>query len=279
MRRNYYELLNISVGASQEEVKKGYREQVLKYHPDRPGGGDLRIFQEIMEAYEVLGDEDRRAKYDGVYGFRVRGGYGELIGAMGMIRAIKKKLLLIGKFFESIGLWDFFHLKRELIFDGDWFRVSDGVLRLGFGELRKRFEVSGDHFERLECLKGIIELEGRNGYLMIEKALKDEDYEVRKLGVLAVGRFRIRQGLYLLNEIYLKSELDFKKTIIQVIGSLKTRRSEEYIVQRCYDENDEIRLEALKCIRTYHLSRCISRVEDLLYDNNPEVQDIVRSIL
>jgi molecular chaperone DnaJ len=63
---DYYEVLGLARGATQEEVKKAYRKSALKYHPDRnPGDKQAeKSFKEISEAYEVLGDEKKRQIYD-----------------------------------------------------------------------------------------------------------------------------------------------------------------------------------------------------------------------
>jgi molecular chaperone DnaJ len=63
---DFYETLEISRDASQEEIKKAYRKQALKYHPDRnPGDAEAeKRFKDIAEAYEVLSDEKKRQLYD-----------------------------------------------------------------------------------------------------------------------------------------------------------------------------------------------------------------------
>lgn len=60
---DYYETLNVSQGASQDEIKKSYRQLVKQHHPDKTGGDDI-YFKKISEAYEVLGDPVKRKKYD-----------------------------------------------------------------------------------------------------------------------------------------------------------------------------------------------------------------------
>jgi len=65
-KRDYYEVLGLSKGCSEEELKKAYRKLAKQYHPDvNPGNAEAEAkFKEINEAYEVLSDKDKRAKYD-----------------------------------------------------------------------------------------------------------------------------------------------------------------------------------------------------------------------
>ena len=69
-KRDYYEVLGLQKGASPEDIKKAYRKAAMKYHPDRnPGDKEAEEkFKEVGEAYEVLSDDDKRARYD-QYGF------------------------------------------------------------------------------------------------------------------------------------------------------------------------------------------------------------------
>jgi len=65
-KRDYYEVLGVSRNATVEEIKKAYRKKAIEYHPDKnPGDKDAEEkFKEAAEAYEVLGDANKRARYD-----------------------------------------------------------------------------------------------------------------------------------------------------------------------------------------------------------------------
>jgi molecular chaperone DnaJ len=65
-KRDYYEILGVSKGSSQDEIKKAYRKVAMQYHPDRNPGDKAaeEKFKEAAEAYEVLSDADKRAQYD-----------------------------------------------------------------------------------------------------------------------------------------------------------------------------------------------------------------------
>lgn len=76
-KRDYYEVLEVSKSASAEEIKKAYRKKAIQYHPDRQVGKSDKEkqnaeekFKEAAEAYDVLSNPDKRARYD-QYGFNM----------------------------------------------------------------------------------------------------------------------------------------------------------------------------------------------------------------
>lgn len=62
-KRDYYEILGIAKGASDDEIKKAFRRQAVQLHPDKQGGDEAK-FKELNEAYEVLKDPSKRQRYD-----------------------------------------------------------------------------------------------------------------------------------------------------------------------------------------------------------------------
>lgn len=83
-KRDYYEVLGVSKSASAAEIKKAYRKLALKYHPDKnpDDAGAEEKFKEAAEAYEVLSDDNKKARYD-QYGHAGLGGAGGGGGGFG----------------------------------------------------------------------------------------------------------------------------------------------------------------------------------------------------
>jgi len=80
-KRDYYEVLSVSKTASAEEIKKAYRKKAIQYHPDKNPGDKAaeEKFKEAAEAYEVLSDQNKRARYD-QFGHAGLGGAGGFSG-------------------------------------------------------------------------------------------------------------------------------------------------------------------------------------------------------
>ena len=88
-KRDYYEVLGVERNANADEIKKAYRKAAIKYHPDKnPGDKEAEEkFKEAAEAYDVLSNPDKRARYDqfghaGMNG--AAGGYGGFSGGFSM---------------------------------------------------------------------------------------------------------------------------------------------------------------------------------------------------
>ena len=70
-RKDYYKIMEVSKDASEDEIKKAYKRQALKWHPDKHSNGDEeqkanadKMFKDIGEAYSVLSDPQKKARYD-----------------------------------------------------------------------------------------------------------------------------------------------------------------------------------------------------------------------
>jgi molecular chaperone DnaJ len=102
--RDYYEILEVAKTATAEEIKKAYRKKAIQYHPDKnPGNKEAEEhFKEAAEAYDVLSDPNKRARYDqfghaGVSGAG-NGGYG------GGFSSMEDIFSHFGDLFESFGI-------------------------------------------------------------------------------------------------------------------------------------------------------------------------------
>jgi molecular chaperone DnaJ len=111
-KRDYYEILGVSRDASIEEIKKAYRQQALKYHPDKnPGDKNAEEkFKEAAEAYDVLRDDQKRSRYD-QFGHAGLSGAGAGFGAGGM--TIEDIFSQFGDIFGSFGFGGFTSGRRS----------------------------------------------------------------------------------------------------------------------------------------------------------------------
>jgi DnaJ-class molecular chaperone len=65
MSKDYYNILGVNKGASEDEIKKAYRKMAMQYHPDKNSSPEAETkFKEAAEAYDVLGNSEKRSNYD-----------------------------------------------------------------------------------------------------------------------------------------------------------------------------------------------------------------------
>jgi molecular chaperone DnaJ len=93
-KRDYYEVLGVDKSASADEIKKAYRKLAVKYHPDKnPGDKEAEEkFKEAAEAYSVLSDADKKAKYDQFGHAGVDGSAPDFSGGFGNLNDILNDL-------------------------------------------------------------------------------------------------------------------------------------------------------------------------------------------
>ena len=86
MKQDYYEILGVSKNASTSEIKKAYRKKAIQFHPDKnPDDKKAEAnFKKAAEAYEILGNEEKRSKYDQYGHAAFEGGQGFGGGGMNM---------------------------------------------------------------------------------------------------------------------------------------------------------------------------------------------------
>ncbi|MFZ2190281.1 MAG: molecular chaperone DnaJ [Candidatus Magasanikiibacteriota bacterium] len=89
MSKDYYKILGVEKNASQDEIKKAFRKLAHQYHPDKQGGDEAK-FKEVNEAFQVVGNAEKRGKYD-QFGsdFAQQGGFGGGAGWEDFMRAAR----------------------------------------------------------------------------------------------------------------------------------------------------------------------------------------------
>lgn len=127
MSKDYYKVLGVEKNASAEEIKKAFRKMAHQYHPDKKGGDEAK-FKEVNEAFQVLGDKDKRAKYD-QFGsdFEQQGGFGGGMGWEDFMRAARSGGGFQGANFGGFDMGDIF---------GDMFGFGGGSSRGRSGRVR-----------------------------------------------------------------------------------------------------------------------------------------------
>lgn len=102
-KRDYYEVLGVSRDAGGDEIKKAYKKLALKYHPDRNQGDEEAVdkFKEAAEAYEVLGNDEKRARYNRFGHQGVQGAGGRAGGGFNDINDIFD---VFGDLFDGFGM-------------------------------------------------------------------------------------------------------------------------------------------------------------------------------
>ncbi|MDR2018804.1 MAG: DnaJ domain-containing protein [Syntrophobacterales bacterium] len=127
-KKDYYDILGVAKGASDDDLKKAYRKLALKYHPDKnPGDKSAEEkFKEISEAYAVLSDKEKRAQYDqfGMGGFQQRYSEEDIFKGFSM-----------GDLFKDLGFGG-----------GDMFNVIFGGRGRGAGRQRHQRQQPGFDF-------------------------------------------------------------------------------------------------------------------------------------
>lgn len=118
MSKDYYKTLGVEKTATQAEIKKAFRKKAHKLHPDKPTGDEAK-FKEVNEAYQILGDEQKRSQYD-QFGadFAQQGGFGGGMNWEDFMNATRGQ----GGFQGGIDLGDIF---------GDLFGFGGGGRRSG----------------------------------------------------------------------------------------------------------------------------------------------------
>ena len=129
MGKDYYKILGVEKNASTEQVRKAFQKLAHQYHPDKQGGNEAK-FKEVNEAYQVLGNEQKRKQYD-QFGadFEQQGGFGGGMGWEDFMRAARSGGFGDGNFSFNFGGNDFGDMFGDLFGFGSGSRSRGGRSR------------------------------------------------------------------------------------------------------------------------------------------------------
>ena len=118
-KRDYYEVLGLQKGASDNDIKKAFRKMAMKYHPDKNPGDKVaeEKFKEINEAYAVLSDPEKKEKYDrfGHAGVDPNSGFGGGAGGFGGFGGFEDIFDMFGGAFGGFGVQERAAICRKLL--------------------------------------------------------------------------------------------------------------------------------------------------------------------
>ncbi len=281
---NYYHILGIPVNANTTEVKKAYRQLMLKYHPDVTQNPlEIENFEKVVRAYKILSNPKERLEYNKSKG--ISSSYTNDIINVQKVKPVSQKTEdkdNRSSFIDKINFKSFIGRiknKNNGQSEEDFFEVPKEILKLSPDDLRERFMQSSNKYVRSEALKGMVLLWGTKAFKLIERGFHDQSKEVKEVSIRAIGRLKIRQGVSHLAQIYEKSGPHLRKAIVQSMAGLQIPKANEWLVQFCYDTNEEVQLEALAAIKKHKLYSYVPQIKNLAYHRNQQIQLMVKTLV
>lgn len=218
---NYYKILGIAENASIDEIRRAYRFLVLTKHPDvNKSENACEEFMQIIKAYNVLKDENKRKEYDSL--LESQSSFFNKINFKYMCDKVVSKsdsvLKKLSKAVKSIttlsnAQYDLSQFQTAVDIPPEVMAMS----QMSTNELEMRLQVSDNQFVRAYSAFALGVKGDKNALHSLELALKDSELLVRQKSVWAIGKLKMKKSLPLLQTLFENSGRVMKEEILKAV--------------------------------------------------------------
>lgn len=247
---NYYEIMGLTIGCSQDEIKKSYKQLALKYHPDVNKEGDANSrFKLIVSAYNTLKDAELRKQYD--IEFKKNSGIKKILNFKYNYRKLSEKSDIIFRkirlFFKNIyGEEINNNIKEDDILLKN---VPKEILNMSLDELGERLLYSDNLYVRVHSAVAIGLKNEKGGLFYLEKKINDDSLEVRKAVVWALGNLKMKKSIQILKKMFYNGDSVLNLNILKSIEYITDGKGfifDSFLKSSLQSTIDEVRLYALE---------------------------------
>jgi curved DNA-binding protein CbpA len=242
---DFYKILGITKNFTEEELKKSYRKLVLKYHPDVNKTSDgNEMFKLVLKAYTTLKDKKLRKAYD------FDKFYNKISFKYAYKKFVEKKDEVFTKIkivFKNVSEEKKIDLKDDIF---DSINIPKEIFNMKNSELEERLLYSNNYYVRLISALALGYKKAEKSYASLEKRILDENLDVRKAVIWAIGNIGAKNSIPVLVKLYDSCEsiirIDILKAVYKISGESSVFR--RMLVKSINDSLQDVRVAALEIV-------------------------------